>query len=81
MSERFKNNEVGCIVDYQNGLKNYDGQEIVDLMNELDDEIIALKHTVKFLGQFLVSQGFVVDDINQFVVNKVKKQQEEEGDD
>ena len=54
MSERFKNNEVGCIVDYQNGLKNYDGQEIVDLMNELDDEIIALKHTVKFLGQFLV---------------------------
>ena len=50
-------------------------------MNELDDEIIALKHTVKFLGQFIVSQGFVVDDINQFVVNKVKKQQEEEGDD
>lgn len=80
MSERFKTNEVGCIVDYQNGLKNYDGQEIVDLMNELDDEIVALKHAINFLGQFLVSQGFVVDDINQFVVDKVKEQ-EEEGDD
>ena len=80
MSERFKTNEVGCIVDYQNGLKNYDGQEIVDLMNELDDEIMALKYTVNFLGQFLVSQGFVVDDMNQFVVDKFKGQQQE-GDD
>ena len=80
MSDRFQINEVGCIVDYQNGLKNYDGQEIVDLMNELDDEIMALKYTVNFLGQFLVSQGFVVDDINQFVMDKVKEQQEE-GDD
>ena len=76
MSERFKTNEVGCIVDYQNGLKNYDGQEIVDLMNELDDEIMALKYTVNFLGQFLVSQGFVVDDMNQFIVDKVKGQQQ-----
>ena len=76
MSERFKNNEVGCIVDYQNGLKNYDGQEIVDLMNELDDEIMALKYAVNFLGQVLVSQGFVVDDMNQFVVDKVKGQQQ-----
>ena len=76
MSERFKTNEVGCIVDYQNGLKNYDGQEIVDLMNELDDEIMALKYAVNFLGQFLVSQGFVVDDMNQFVVDKVKGQQQ-----
>ena len=80
MSERFKTNEVGCIVDYQNGLKNYDGQEIVDLMNELDDEIVALKHAINFLGQFLVSQGFAVDDINQFVVDKVTEQ-EQEGDD
>ena len=80
MSDRFQINEVGCIIDYQNGLKNYDGQEVVDLMNELDDEIMALKYTVKFLGQFLVSQGFVVDDINQFVMDKVKEQQEE-GDD
>ena len=80
MSERFKTNEVGCIVDYQNGLKNYDGQEIVDLMNELDDEIMALKYTVNFLGQFLVSQGFVIDDMNQFVVDKFKGQQQE-GDD
>ena len=76
MSERFKTNEVGCIVDYQNGLKNYDGQEIVDLMNELDDEIMALKYAVNFLGQVLVSQGFVVDDMNQFVVDKVKGQQQ-----
>ena len=80
MSDRFQINEVGCIIDYQNGLKNYDGQEVVDLMNELDDEIMALKYTVKFLGQFLVSQGFVVDDINQFVMDKVKEEQEE-GDD
>ena len=76
MSDRFQINEVGCIVDYQNGLKNYDGQEVVDLMNELDDEIMALKYTVNFLGQFLVSQGFVVDDMNQFIVDKVKGQQQ-----
>ena len=45
-------------------------------MNELDDEIMALKYTVNFLGQFLVSQGFVVDDMNQFIVDKVKGQQQ-----
>jgi len=41
--KRFKTNEVGCIVDYEDNLKNYDGQEIVDLLNELHDENNKLK--------------------------------------
>lgn len=39
MTKRFRPNEVGCIVDYEdNHLKNYDGLEVVDLLNELNDE-------------------------------------------
>lgn len=38
-NKRFKTNEVGCIVDLRDKhLKNYDGEEIVDLLNELSEE-------------------------------------------
>ena len=38
-------NEVGCIVDCTDGV-NYDGQEIVDLLNKLDLRIKCYKNDV-----------------------------------
>ena len=44
MEKRFITNEVGCIVDlYDEQLRNYDGQEIVDLLNDLSDKIEDLE--------------------------------------
>ena len=49
MTKRFMTNEVGCIVDYKDNLKNYDGEEIVDLLNQLADENKQLKQEVENL--------------------------------
>ena len=47
MSKRFKTNYVGCIVDYEDNLKNYDGEEITDLLNKLAEENKQLKNRIK----------------------------------
>ena len=46
--KRFKTNHVGCIVDYENNLKNYDDEEIVDLLNDLDEELKIYKSKIEF---------------------------------
>lgn len=50
IEKRFVTNEVGCIVDLKDPqLRNYDGEEIVDLLNELAEENDGLKQYLAHL--------------------------------
>lgn len=51
IEKRFKTNEVGCIVDLKDPqLRNYDGEEIVDLLNAIAEENELLKNDIKMLS-------------------------------
>lgn len=64
--KRFKTNEVGCIVDYQDNLRNYDGEEIVELLNELDKKNKQFKIESRF-GELLKS--IVNVDVEKICLN------------
>lgn len=73
--KRFKTNEVGCIVDcYDCNLKNYDGQEIVDLLNDLHEENEQLRKENKFLQCTIESNS--QDDYIDFLEKQNEKLKE-----
>ena len=71
--KRFMTNEVGCIVDlYDNQLRNYDGQEIVDLLNKLNENFETLKFECKHqcnqkhnLITYLRRKGYEMEEIRE----------------
>lgn len=48
--KRFITNEVGCVVDLEDSkLTNYDGDEIINLLNSLNRKIKNLEEEIEFL--------------------------------
>lgn len=56
-NKRFITNEVGCVVDLEDSkLTNYDGEEIINLLNGLDRKNKKLKTKIEYLEKDVIKK-------------------------